>query len=73
MTPAVKEKMKKVFNECYKALLSCTDENGRKRCELFRELPDKRVRALLSPRAADTSPDIPLLFLRRRTTPTTTA
>ncbi|THH13199.1 hypothetical protein EW146_g6993 [Bondarzewia mesenterica] len=42
ITPAVREKMKKAFNECYRALLSCTDNTGRKRCELFRELPDKR-------------------------------
>jgi ATP-dependent helicase STH1/SNF2 len=34
--------MKKAFLECYKAVLACEDENGRKRCELFRELPDKR-------------------------------
>ncbi|VDC02001.1 unnamed protein product [Peniophora sp. CBMAI 1063] len=42
LTPAVKEKMKKAFNEVYKALMNCTDETGRKRCELFRELPDRR-------------------------------
>ncbi len=34
--------MKKAFMECHKAVLACEDENGRKRCELFRELPDKR-------------------------------
>ncbi|KAI0063151.1 hypothetical protein BV25DRAFT_1824711 [Artomyces pyxidatus] len=39
---ATKEKMKKLFNDCYKAILACTDETGRKRCDLFRELPDKR-------------------------------
>ncbi|KAH9994378.1 P-loop containing nucleoside triphosphate hydrolase protein [Russula vinacea] len=39
---AVKERMKKAFNECYKAIMNCTDENGRKRCDLFREPPDKR-------------------------------
>ena len=38
----VKERMKKAFNECYKAIMNCTDENGRKRCDLFREPPDKR-------------------------------
>ena len=42
--PAVKDKMKKAFAECHKAVLACEDEAGRKRCELFRELPDKRVR-----------------------------
>ncbi|KAI9460194.1 SNF2 family N-terminal domain-containing protein [Lactarius psammicola] len=51
---AVKERMKKAFNECYKAIMNCTDENGRKRCDLFRELPDKReypdyYRIILSP------------------------
>jgi ATP-dependent helicase STH1/SNF2 len=51
---AVKERMKKAFNECYKAITSCTDETGRKRCDLFRELPDKReypdyYRIILSP------------------------
>ncbi|KAH9177014.1 SNF2 family N-terminal domain-containing protein [Lactarius sanguifluus] len=39
---ALKERMKKAFNECYKAIMNCADENGRKRCDLFRELPDKR-------------------------------
>jgi ATP-dependent helicase STH1/SNF2 len=38
----VREKMKKAFNECYKAVLACEAEEGRKRCELFREVPDKR-------------------------------
>lgn len=27
--------------ECHKAVLACEDETRRKRCELFRELPDK--------------------------------
>lgn len=40
---AVREKMKKVFNECYRAVVACEDPDGRKRCELFRELPDKHV------------------------------
>jgi ATP-dependent helicase STH1/SNF2 len=51
---AIKERMKKAFNECYKAITNCTDESGRKRCDLFRELPDKReypdyYRIILSP------------------------
>jgi len=33
--------MKKIFNECYRAVVACEDADGRKRCELFRELPDK--------------------------------
>jgi ATP-dependent helicase STH1/SNF2 len=36
--------MKKAFNECYKAVVACEDETGRKRCELFKDLPDRRVR-----------------------------
>lgn len=39
---AVRDKMKKAFMECYRAVLACEDETGRKRCELFRELPDRR-------------------------------
>ncbi|KAF5392562.1 hypothetical protein D9757_002111 [Collybiopsis confluens] len=42
LPPAVRDKMKKAFNECYKAVLACEAEEGRKRCELFREIPDKR-------------------------------
>jgi ATP-dependent helicase STH1/SNF2 len=34
--------MKKAFMECYRAVLACEDETGRKRCELFRDLPDRR-------------------------------
>jgi ATP-dependent helicase STH1/SNF2 len=48
LPPAVRDKMKKAFAECYRAVLACEDEGGRKRCELFRDLPDKRVG---SPRA----------------------
>ncbi|KAF8546993.1 hypothetical protein OG21DRAFT_1490621 [Imleria badia] len=40
--PAVKERMRKAFNEVHKAVLACEDIDGRKRCELFRELPDRR-------------------------------
>ncbi|CAK5279848.1 unnamed protein product [Mycena citricolor] len=39
--PHIREKMKKVFNECYKAVMACEDHDGRKRCELFKEVPDK--------------------------------
>ena len=39
-----KERMKKAFNECFKAVVNCEEEGtGRKRCELFREIPDRRV------------------------------
>jgi len=37
--------MKKAFNECFKAVVNCEEvATGRKRCELFREIPDRRVR-----------------------------
>ncbi|KAJ7857605.1 SNF2-family ATP dependent chromatin remodeling factor snf21 [Mycena leptocephala] len=39
--PDVRDKMKKVFSECYRAVVGCEDTDGRKRCELFRELPAK--------------------------------
>ncbi|KAL0057761.1 ATP-dependent DNA helicase Snf21 [Marasmius tenuissimus] len=42
VVPAVREEMKKAFNECYQAVLACEAEDGRKRCELFREVPDRR-------------------------------
>ncbi|KAL0945551.1 hypothetical protein HGRIS_014712 [Hohenbuehelia grisea] len=42
LTAAIKDKMKKAFNECHKAVINCEDDTGRKRCELFKELPDKR-------------------------------
>jgi len=38
----VREQMKKAFTECHRAVLACEDETGRKRCDLFRDLPDKR-------------------------------
>jgi len=38
--------MKEAFNQCFTAVVSCEEERtGRKRCELFLELPDRRVRA----------------------------
>ncbi|KAH9921336.1 SNF2 family N-terminal domain-containing protein [Fomitopsis serialis] len=40
--PAVRDKMKKAFNEIYKAVLNCEDSEHRRRCELFREVPDRR-------------------------------
>ncbi|RDB29065.1 Chromatin structure-remodeling complex subunit snf21 [Hypsizygus marmoreus] len=38
----IRERMKKAFAECHRAVLACEDNTGRKRCDLFRELPDKR-------------------------------
>ena len=43
MPPQLRDRMKRAFNECYRAVMNCDDETGRKRCELFKELPDKRV------------------------------
>lgn len=48
LSPAVKEKLKKAMNDCYKAIVNITDETGRKRCEMFKELPDKSVSLCLS-------------------------
>jgi len=42
LSPAARDKMKKAFAECHRAVLACEDEHGRKRCELFRDLPDRR-------------------------------
>lgn len=47
ITPAIREKMKKAYNDCYKAVLNCEDDNGRRRCDLFKELPDKKVKLSL--------------------------
>lgn len=44
LTPAMKDRMKKAFNECYRAVLNASDETGRKRSELFKELVSKKVR-----------------------------
>jgi hypothetical protein len=37
------QKMKKIFQQIYAAVVATTDETGRKRCELFKDLPDKKV------------------------------
>jgi len=39
---ATMQKMKKIFSQVHAAVASCTDETGRKRCELFKDLPDKK-------------------------------
>ncbi|KAJ7585616.1 SNF2-family ATP dependent chromatin remodeling factor snf21 [Mycena floridula] len=48
LSPAVRDKMKRAFGECLKAVMNCQVVEGdppapRKRCELFRELPDRRM------------------------------
>jgi len=42
MPPQLRERMKRALNECYRAVMNYEDETGRKRCELFKELPDRR-------------------------------
>ena len=44
LPPPIKEKMKKALNEAHKAVVNCEDETGRRRSDLFRELPDRKVR-----------------------------
>ena len=39
--PAVRDKMKKAFSECHKAVMACETPEGRKRCDLFKELPNR--------------------------------
>ena len=43
LPPPIKEKMKKSLNDVHKAVLNLEDETGRRRSDLFRELPDRRV------------------------------
>ena len=46
LPPPIKEKMKKALNDLHKAVLNLEDDTGRKRSDLFRELPDRRVSAI---------------------------
>lgn len=55
-TPALREKLKKAYNDCYKAVLVCEDDTGRRRCDLFKDLPDKKV----CPRYISTTLYLPL-------------
>ncbi|KAL1678736.1 SNF2 family N-terminal domain-containing protein [Schizophyllum commune] len=48
VSPEVRERMKKAFNECYQAVCAVEDTSDpktphRKRCELFREVPSRSV------------------------------
>jgi len=43
LPPHIRERMKRAFQEIYKAVQSCVAEDGRSRCELFRELPNRKV------------------------------
>jgi len=42
VTPAQRTKMKEIFQACMQAVLECTDVDGRKRCDMFKELPSKK-------------------------------
>lgn len=44
ISPQMRERMKKAFQECYRAVQACVAEDGRSRCDLFRELPNRKVR-----------------------------
>ncbi|KAF8297763.1 hypothetical protein DL93DRAFT_2122689 [Clavulina sp. PMI_390] len=46
ISPQTRERMKKAFQEIYKAVQGCTAEDGRNRCDLFRELPNRKVRLI---------------------------
>ncbi|KAG8998793.1 hypothetical protein FRB94_006640 [Tulasnella sp. JGI-2019a] len=41
VSPEVRQKMKKLFTEINRVITNLTDENGRKRCDLFKELPSR--------------------------------
>jgi len=43
LSPQMVSRMKDVFQKCYSAVTGCVDEDGRKRCELFREPPSKKL------------------------------
>ncbi|KAI0668688.1 SNF2 family N-terminal domain-containing protein [Trametes maxima] len=42
LPPPLKEKMKKSLNDVHKAVQNLEDDTGRRRSDLFRELPDRR-------------------------------
>ncbi|KAI0770991.1 SNF2 family N-terminal domain-containing protein [Trametes elegans] len=42
LPPPIKEKMKKTLNDIHKTVQNLEDEHGRRRSDLFRELPDRR-------------------------------
>ncbi|KAG8864316.1 hypothetical protein FRB96_006137 [Tulasnella sp. 330] len=41
LTPESRQKMKKLFTEINRVITNLTDDTGRKRCELFKELPSR--------------------------------
>lgn len=47
LPPVLRDKLKKAFLECQKQVMICEDDTGRKRCELFKDVPDRKVSALI--------------------------
>ncbi len=43
ISPALRERMKRAFEECYDAVYDCEAEEGRTRRDLFLQLPAKKV------------------------------
>ncbi|KAG8743951.1 hypothetical protein FRC10_011137 [Ceratobasidium sp. 414] len=43
VAPAMRERMKAAFTACHQAVQGLLTEDGRQRCELFKELPDRRL------------------------------
>jgi len=41
LSASARERMKKAFDRCYKAVQNLYDEDGRQRCVLFKDLPNK--------------------------------
>lgn len=41
--PSLRQRMKKIFDQCYGAVVECERSSGQKRCKFFRQLPDKDV------------------------------
>ncbi|KAF8609355.1 hypothetical protein BDV93DRAFT_464553 [Ceratobasidium sp. AG-I] len=43
VAPAMRDRMKAAFTACHQAVQALTAEDGRQRCELFKELPDRKL------------------------------
>jgi len=42
VTPSQRVRMKDAFTACMQAVMECTDHEGRRRCDMFRELPSRK-------------------------------
>ncbi|KAF8575918.1 hypothetical protein K439DRAFT_1640966 [Ramaria rubella] len=42
VTPSQRARMKEIFTTCMQAVMECTDPDGRKRCDMFRDLPSRK-------------------------------